>query len=77
MPKVVEELNLSKEQIEIVEKSDLWQKSELTENDQNHLKELLLYGVDDKNNDYINTLVSDYVDILQEEAKFFEEIPKS
>ena len=76
MPKVVEELNLSKEQIEIVEKSDLWQKSELTENDQNHLKELLLYGVDDKNNDYINTLVSDYVDILQEEAKFFEEIPK-
>ena len=76
MPKVVEELNLSKEQIEIVEKSDLWKKSELTENDQNHLKELLLYGVDDKNNDYINTLVSDYVDILQEEAKFFEEIPK-
>lgn len=36
----------------------------------------MLYGVDDKNNDYINTLVSDYVDILQEEAKFFEEIPK-
>lgn len=73
MPNVAGKLNLSKTQIDEVRQSNLWQKRELTEDEQNYLRTLLV-GENPNNQAYVDTVVADFVDILGEEAKFFDGI---
>ena len=73
MPNVAGELNLSKAQIDAVRKSNLWQKRELTQDEQNHLKTLLVGG-NPNSQAYVDTVVAEFVDILGEEAEFFNGI---
>ena len=73
MPNVAGELNLSKAQIDEVRQSNLWQKRVLTEDEQNYLRTLLV-GENPNNQAYVDTVVADFVDILGEEAEFFDGI---
>lgn len=73
MPNVAGELNLSKAQIDEVRQSNLWQKRVLTEDEQNYLRSLLV-GENPNNQAYVDTVVADFVDILGEEAEFFDGI---
>lgn len=73
MPNVAGNLNLSKAQIDKVKQSNLWQKRELTEDEQNYLRTLLVGG-NPNNQAYVDTVVADFVDILGEEAEFFNGI---
>lgn len=73
MPNVAGKLNLSKAQIDAVRKSNLWQKRELTQDEQNHLKTLLVGG-NPNSQAYVDTVVAEFVDILGEEAEFFNGI---
>lgn len=73
MPNVAGNLNLSKAQIDAVRQSNLWQKRELTEDEQNYLRTLLVGG-NPNNQAYVDTVVADFVDILEEEAEFFNGI---
>lgn len=73
MPNVAGELNLSKAQIDEVRQSHLWQKRVLTEDEQNYLRSLLV-GENPNNQAYVDTVVADFVDILGEEAEFFDGI---
>lgn len=73
MPNVAGKLNLSKTQIDEVRQSNLWQKRELTEDEQNYLRTLLV-GENPNNQAYVDTVVADFVDILGEEAEFFDGI---
>lgn len=73
MPNVAGKLNLSKAQIDEVRQSNLWQKRVLTEDEQNYLRTLLV-GENPNNQAYVDTVVTDFVDILGEEAKFFDGI---
>lgn len=73
MPNVAGKLNLSKAQIDEVRQSNLWQKRVLTEDEQNYLRTLLV-GENPNNQAYVDTVVTDFVDILGEEAEFFDEI---
>lgn len=73
MPNVAGKLNLSKTQIDAIRQSKLWQKRELTEDEQKSLTALLVGG-NPNNQDYADTVVSDYVDILGEETEFFNGI---
>ena len=73
MPNVVEKLNLSKAQIDVLRQSNLWQKRELTEDEQNYLKTLLVGG-NHNNQAYVDTVVAEFVGILGEEAEFFNGI---
>lgn len=73
MPNVAGKLNLSKAQIDAVRQSNLWQKRELTEDEQNYLKTLLVGG-NLNNQAYVDTVVAEFVDILVEEAEFFNGI---
>ncbi len=73
MPNVAGKLNLSKAQIDEVRQSNLWQKRVLTEYEQNYLRTLLV-GENSNNQAYVDTVVADFVDILGEEAEFFDGI---
>lgn len=73
MPNVAGKLNLSKAQIDEVRQSNLWQKRVLTEDEQNYLGTLLV-GENTNNQAYVDTVVTDFVDILGEEAEFFDGI---
>lgn len=73
MPNVAGKLNLSKAQIDEVRQSNLWQKRVLTEDEQNYLRTLLV-GENSNNQAYVDTVVADFVDILGEEAEFFDGI---
>ena len=73
MPNVAGKLNLSKAQIDEVRQSNLWQKRVLTEDEQNYLRTLLV-GENPNNQVYVDTVVADFVDILGEEAEFFDGI---
>ena len=73
MPNVAGKLNLSKAQIDEVRQSNLWQKRVLTEDEQNYLRTLLVGG-NPNNQAYVDTVVADFVDILGEEAEFFDGI---
>ena len=73
MPNVAGKLNLSKAQIDEVRQSNLWQKRVLTEDEQNYLRTLLV-GENPNNQAYVDTVVTDFVDILGEEAEFFDGI---
>lgn len=73
MPNVAGKLNLSKAQIDEVRQSNLWQKRVLTEYEQNYLRTLLV-GENPNNQTYVDTVVADFVDILGEEAEFFDGI---
>ena len=73
MPNVAGKLNLSKAQIDEVRQSNLWQKRVLTEDEQNYLRTLLV-GEKPNNQAYVDTVVADFVDILGEEAEFFDGI---
>lgn len=73
MPNVAGKLNLSKAQIDEVRQSNLWQKRVLTEDEQNYLRTLLA-GENPNNQAYVDTVVADFVDILGEEAEFFDGI---
>lgn len=73
MPNVAGKLNLSKAQIDKVRQSNLWQKRVLTEDEQNYLRTLLV-GKKTNNQAYVDTVVADFVDILGEEAEFFDGI---
>lgn len=73
MPNVAGELNLSKAQIDEVRQSNLWQKRVLTEDEQNYLRTLLV-GENPNNQAHVDTVVADFVDILGEEAEFFDGI---
>lgn len=73
MPNVAGKLNLSKAQIDEVRQSNLWQKRVLTEYEQNYLRTLLV-GENPNNQAYVDTVVADFVDILGEEAEFFDGI---
>lgn len=73
MPNVAGKLNLSKAQIDEVRQSNLWQKRVLTEDEQNYLRTLLV-GENTNNQAYVDTVVTDFVDILGEEAEFFDGI---
>lgn len=73
MPNVAGKLNLSKAQIDEVRQSNLWQKRVLTEDEQNYLRTLLV-GENPNNQAYVDTVVADFVDILGEEAEFFDGI---
>ncbi len=75
MPDVAKRLNLSKEQVDLIEGSDLWQKRELTEDEQNFLKKLL-YDANPKEKDYVDKIMAEYVKILEEDEKFFDGIAK-
>lgn len=75
MPNVARKLNLSRAQMDAVEQSNLLQKRELTENEQNYLKTLLVDG-DFNNQAYVDTVVAEFVDILEEETKFLNGIPE-
>ena len=66
------ELNLSKSQIDILRKSFL-KKRELTEDDQKFLRNLLVGGNLNNQAD-VDKAISDYVNILEDEAKFFNGI---
>ena len=68
MPNVAGKLNLSKAQIDAVRQSNLWQKRELTEDEQNYLRSLLVRG-NPNNQVYVDMVVADFVDILGEEEK--------
>ena len=73
MPNVAGKLNLSKAQIDTIKQSKLWQKRELTEDEQKYLRTLLVGG-NSNNNAYVDTVVEDFVDILGEETEFFNGI---
>ena len=73
MPNVAGKLNLSKAQIDEVRQSNLWQKRVLTGDEQNYLRTLLV-GENPNNQAYVDTVVTDFVDILGEEAEFFDGI---
>ncbi len=73
MPNVAERLNLSRTQIDAVRQSSLWAKSELTEAEQDYLRTLLAGG-NPNNQAYADTVVADFVDILDEEIEFFNGI---
>ncbi len=73
MLNVVEKLNLSENQIDEVRQSSLWHKKELTQNEQNYLKKLLIGG-NPNNQSYVDIVVADFVDILGEETEFFKGI---
>lgn len=73
MPNVAGKLNLSKAQIDEVRQSNLWQKRVLTEDEQSYLRTLLV-GENTNNQAYVDTVVADFVDILGEEAEFFDGI---
>lgn len=73
MPYVAGKLNLSKVQINTVKQSNLWQKRELTQDEQEYLR-TLLGGGNPNNQNYVDTVVADFVDILREEAEFFNGI---
>lgn len=66
-------MNLSKAQIDAIRQSKLWQKRELTEDEQNFLTALLVGG-NPNNQAYADIVVADFVDILGEEAAFFNGI---
>lgn len=59
MPNVAGKLNLSKAQIDAVRQSNLWQKRELTEDEQNYLKTLLVGG-NLNNQAYVDTVVAEF-----------------
>jgi len=73
MPAVASKLNLSREQIEALIQSNLWTKRTLTEEDKNNLGRLLAGG-NPNNHAYANAIIADFVNILGEEAKFFDGI---
>ncbi len=73
MPVIARKLNLSEAQIETVKESNLWQKRELTDDEQNDLKSLLV-GVTPSNKAYVDNVVAEFVDILGEETEFFNGI---
>lgn len=73
MPNVAGKLNLSKTQMDAVRQSNLWQKRELTEDEQNSLRTLLVGG-NPNNQAYVDTVLAYFVDILGEEAEFFNGI---
>ena len=56
MPNVAGKLNLSKAQIDTIKQSKLWQKRELTEDEQKYLRTLLVGG-NSNNNAYVDTVV--------------------
>ena len=51
----------------------MWQKRELTEDEQNYLIALLVGGTPN-NQSYVDTIVAHFVDILKEEAHFYNGI---
>lgn len=71
MPVIAGKLKLSKAQIDQVRQSNLWQKRELTEEEQNYLRTLLVGG-NPNNHPYVDTVVAEFVDILEEENQFFD-----
>ena len=73
MPIIAGKLNLSQAQIETVKESNLWQKKELTEDEQNYLKSLLVGG-NPNNQAYVDTVVAEFVEILGAETEFFNGI---
>lgn len=73
MKDIVKFLNLSNEQKDTVQQSDLWQKETLTEDEQDVLKSLLVCG-NTHNQEYVDALITDYIDILREETEFFDGI---
>ena len=73
MPNVARKLNLSKTQIDTIRQSNLWQKRELTEDEQNYLIALLVGGTPN-NQSYADTIVAHFADILKEEAHFYNGI---
>ena len=70
---VARKLNLSKTQTDTIRQSNLWQKRELTEDEQNYLIALLVGGTPN-NQSYVDTIVADFADILKEEAHFYNGI---
>lgn len=76
MPYVAGKLNLSKEQIDSVRQSNLWQKRELTDEEQDYLRALLLGG-NSNNQAYADEVIADFVDILGEESEFFNGIAEN
>lgn len=74
IPKIITklELNLFKSQIDILRKCFL-KKRELTEDDQKFLRNLLVGGNLNNQAD-VDKVISDYVNILEDEAKFFNGI---
>lgn len=74
MNKVAQELGLTEEQIVTIQQSDLWHKKELTEDEQESLRDSLIAG-NDNNKDLAEGVVSEFVDILQQEKEFYEGIP--
>lgn len=73
MSNVAGKLNLSKAQIDTIRQSKLWKKRKLTEDEQNYLRTVLVGGKTN-NNTYVDTILTDFVDILREEEEFFDTI---
>lgn len=74
MNKVAKELGITEEQIVNIRKSELWHKKELTEDEQESLKDMLIAG-NDNNKDLAENIVCEFADILQQEKDFYDSIP--
>ena len=73
MEDVAKRLNLSEEQIDIVRNSNIWTKRELDEKGKEKLR-ILLSGGKQENQDYVDDVIEEFTDILEEEKSFFHGI---
>lgn len=75
MPNVAAKLNLPEKQIDAVRQSNLWQKRTLTQEEKNYLRALLV-SENPQNQSYVDEIIADFIDILSEEAEFFNGIAR-
>lgn len=73
MEDVAKRLNLSEKQIDIVRDSNIWTKRELDEKGKETLR-ILLSGGKQENQDYVDDVIKEFTDILEEEKSFFHSI---
>ena len=73
MEDVAKRLNLSEEQIDIVRNSNIWSKRELDEKGKEKLR-ILLSGGKQENQDYVDDVIKEFTDVLEEEKSFFHGI---
>lgn len=73
MEDVAKRLNLSEKQIDIVRDSNIWTKRELDEKGKETLR-ILLSGGKQENQDYVDDVIKEFTDILEEEKSFFHGI---
>ena len=76
MEDVAKRLNLSEEQIDIVRNSNIWTKRELDEKGKETLR-ILLSGGKQENQDYVDDVIKEFTDILEEEKSFFMVLQKN